>query len=63
MARPVYPNDQFNAALPAMVERIQNGSMSIEQVVAKCQQTGDLTPEQLARLEDAIPVNVEENDQ
>ena len=63
MARPVYPDDKFNALLSDMVKRIESGSMSIERVVAKCQQTGDLTPDQLEKLKEAIPVNVEENDQ
>ena len=63
MERPKYPDDKFNQVLPAMVEKIIEGEMSIEQVVARCQQTGDLTKEQLKALESAIPVNVNEDDQ
>ena len=63
MARPVYPQEQFNKALPSMVKRISDGEMSIEQVVAQCQKTGDLTPEQLKTLESSVPVNVNEDDQ
>lgn len=63
MSRPAYPQDKFNNALPAMVEQISSGKMSIEQVVAKCQQTGDLTTEQLSALEGAIPVTINEDDQ
>lgn len=63
MARPVYDQAKFDAALPAMVEQISSGKMSIEQVVSRCQQTGDLTEQQLKALESAIPVNVNEDDQ
>ena len=62
MARPTYPDDKFQQALPAMVKQIADGKMSIEQVVARCQQTGDLTNEQLKALESAIPVNVGEDE-
>ena len=40
-----------------MVKKIIDGEMSIEQVVARCQMTGDLTPDQLKELEGSIPVN------
>ena len=63
MVRPVYPQEQFNKALPSMVKLIADGEMSIEQVVAQCQKTGDLTPEQLKTLESSVPVNVNEDDQ
>lgn len=63
MSRPSYPHEQFKKALPTMVEMISSGKMSIEQVVSKCQQTGDLTPEQLSELESAIPVTINEDDQ
>lgn len=62
MARPTYPDDKFQQALPAMVKQITDGKMSIEQVVARCQQTGDLTNEQLKALESAVPVNVGEDE-
>lgn len=62
MTRPTYPQDKFEQMLPAMIERISAGNMSIEQVVAKCQQTGDLTQEQLEALESAIPVKIEEGE-
>ena len=63
MERPKYPEDKFKQVLPMMVEKIIAGEMSIEQVVAQCQKTGDLTKEQLKALESAIPVNVNEDDQ
>lgn len=62
MTRPTYDQAKFDAALPAMVEQISEGKMSIEQVVARCQKTGDLTPEQLSALEGAIPVNINEEE-
>lgn len=63
MKRPAYPQDKFEAVLAAMVAQIASGKMSIEQVVAKCQQTGDLTPEQLATLEQAVPVNADDHEE
>ena len=62
MRRPSYPDDKFNEVLPAMAEMIASGKMSIEQVVARCQQTGDLTNEQLAKLEQALPVNADDEE-
>ncbi len=62
MERPKYPQDKFEQMLPAMEEKIVNGSMSIEQVVARCQKTGDLTPEQLSELESLVPVTVGEDE-
>lgn len=63
MERPKYPQDKFDQALPAMVSSISSGKMSLEQVVSRCQQTGDLTNEQLAALEQAIPVNADDNEE
>lgn len=63
MQRPTYPQDKFDQALPAMVKAIAEKKMSIEQVVAKCQQTGDLTPDQLAALEQALPVNADDEEE
>lgn len=62
MERPKYPQDKFDKALVAMVKKISSGEMSIEQVVAQCQQTGDLTESQLSALENAIPVTVNEDE-
>lgn len=57
--RPAYPADRFAAALPKMVEAMQSGAMTLQAVIAQCQKTGDLTPEQLAQLEKAAPVEIE----
>ncbi len=58
-AQPAYPSDKFNAALPAMASKMQKGEMTLQQVIAKCQQTGRLSAEQLAQLEAVAPVVVE----
>ncbi len=62
MQRPLYPDDKFADALPAMSDMISSGKMSIEQVVSRCQQTGDLTPDQLSQLESALPVNADDEE-
>ena len=51
-----YPADKFKAALPAMTDAMAAGKMTLQQVIARCQQTGTLTTEQLAQLEQAAPV-------
>ncbi|MGB0942959.1 MAG: hypothetical protein ACPGUE_11180 [Marinomonas sp.] len=61
MQRPAYPEKQFNDAFSAMVEAMQSGKMTLEQIIARCQQTGDLTQEQMQRLSDNAPVNVEDD--
>lgn len=57
-----YPEDRFNAALPKMAAAMKEGTMTLVQVVAQCQKTGQLTPEQLAQLEAAAPVEVTHDD-
>lgn len=58
--RPQYPQDKFEQGLPKMVEMMQSGDMTLDQVVARCQKTGDLSKDQLAALEQHAPVHVEE---
>jgi hypothetical protein len=41
-----------------MVKAMAEGKMTLQQIVAQCQKTGQLTPEQLAQLEAAAPVEV-----
>ena len=60
MERPQYPADKFDGAFDEMVKMMHAGS-SIEQIVARCQQTGDLTHEQLHRLQEAAPVPVDDH--
>ena len=54
-----YPDDKFEAALPAMKKKMEDGEMSLAQIVAQCQKTGELTAAQLAQLEQAAPVEIE----
>jgi hypothetical protein len=57
-----YPADKFSAALPKMAQAMKEGKMTLVQVVAQCQKTGQLTPEQLKQLESAAPVEVSHDD-
>lgn len=59
MRRPTYPADQFEQAFTAMVDAMNSGKMTLQQVVSHCQKTGDLTPGQLKRLEDSAPKDEE----
>lgn len=61
--RPAYPADKFTAALPAMAAKMQSGEMTLQQVIAKCQQTGRLTREQLSQLEAVAPVVIESHNE
>ena len=61
MARPAYPQDKFDSAFDAMVKAMKDGQ-TIEQIIARCQKTGDLTKEQLKRLQEAAPKSIDEND-
>lgn len=58
-----YPDDRFAKALPKMTEKLQAGEMTLQQVIAQCQKTGQLTQEQLKQLEDVAPVEIEDNDE
>lgn len=60
--RPQYPADKFAAGLPKMAEAMQEGKMTLQQVIAQCQKTGDLTPEQLQQLEQHAPVEVTDHE-
>ena len=59
VSQPAYPAERFTAALPKMAELMQKGEMTLQQVIAKCQQTGQLSQDQLAQLEAVAPVVVE----
>lgn len=61
VSMPSYPADKFAAYLPTMAEKMQSGAMSLQQVVAQCQQTGQLTAAQLAELEKFAPVVIEDS--
>lgn len=58
-----YPEERFSKALPAMVEKMKSGEMTLQQVIAQCQKTGQLSKEQLAQLEQAAPVEINEENE
>lgn len=45
-----YPAEQFAQRLPAMRDAIASGKMTAEQVIARCEQTGQLSEEQKAAI-------------
>lgn len=59
----IYPAERFAKALPVMAQKMKEGEMTLQQVIAQCQKTGQLTPEQLAQLEQAAPVEINDNDE
>ena len=59
MERPTYPQEKFDAGFNAMVGKMQSGEMTLAQIVARCQQTGDLTEDQYKKLEQAAPVEAD----
>jgi hypothetical protein len=58
----IYPADKFDGLLPVMAKAMADGKMTLPQVVAQCQKTGQLTPEQLAQLEAAAPIEVSQDE-
>jgi hypothetical protein len=57
-----YPADKFAKALPVMAEKMKAGQMTLQQVIAQCQKTGQLSGEQLKQLEEVAPVEIHEDD-
>lgn len=57
-----YPADRFEKALPVMAEKMKAGEMTLQQIIAQCQKTGNLSAEQLERLEEVAPVEIHEDD-
>lgn len=57
--RPEYPSDKFDADFDKMASAMQSGKTSLQTIIAHCQKTGDLTAEQITRLEKAAPVDIE----
>jgi len=55
--KPDYPAAKFDSAFDAMRDAIVAGKMTHEQVITKCQQTGNLTDEQRKRIRDIVPVD------
>lgn len=56
--RPEYPQAQFEKGLPTMVQWLQEGK-TVEQIIAQCQKTGDLTQDQIKTLQEAAPVHAD----
>ena len=63
MDRPAYPADAFEKGFAAMVDMMKSKKMTLEQIIARCQQTGELTEEQFKRLSDAAPVEGDSDEQ
>lgn len=57
-----YPEAQFNKALPVMGKKMQAGEMTLQQVIAQCQKTGQLTAAQMKQLEGAAPIEIDTSD-
>ena|SRR5690554_4920127 len=57
-----YPAERFAKALPVMAEKMQSGEMTLQQIIAQCQKSGQLTQDQLRQLEEMAPVEISEED-
>ena len=55
----MYPQDKFDSVKQAMIDAMQSGKMTLPQVIAQCQKTGQLTPEQIKTLEQNAPIEDE----
>ena len=64
LERPVsmYPDDHFQKALPTMIRHMQEGTATLQGIIAQCQKTGQLTSEQMKQLEEGATVVVNETD-
>lgn len=49
-AQEVYPESLFTEKLPAMLDAIASGKMTVQQVIDRCNKTGTLSLEQIAQL-------------
>ena len=63
VAATAYPDDKFETAFEVMAQKMASGEMTLQQIIARCQQTGQLTPQQIQRLEQAAPLEVQEYDE
>lgn len=57
-----YPPEKFNEAFPKMVEKMRDGSMTLQAVIAHCQKTGTLTKEQMEKLESEAPIDIDDSE-
>jgi hypothetical protein len=51
-----YPDEHFQKALPTMIKLMTDGKKTLQQIIAQCQKTGQLSADQIKQLEDAAPV-------
>lgn len=56
-----YPQDRFDKGLPKMKAAMESGEMTLQQVIAQCQKTGQLTQEQVQALESVAPVQIDDD--
>lgn len=63
LGRPQYPAEQFEKAFSVMVSKMESGEMSLQAIFSQLQKTGDLTAEQIKRLEQAAPIEHDENEE
>lgn len=58
-----YPQARFEDALPKMADLMSSGEMTLQQVIAQCQKTGQLSEAQLEQLQAAAPTEINEDDE
>jgi len=58
-----YPQARFEKALPVMTKKMKEGEITLQQVIAQCHITGTLSPEQIKQLEQAAPVEINDEDE
>lgn len=58
-----YPQARFEDALPRMTDLMAAGEMTLQQVIAQCQKTGQLSESQLEQLQAAAPTEINEDDE
>ena len=56
-----YPDAAFDKAFPAMTKKMQDGDMTLQEVIAQCQKTGTLSARQLERLEEKAPAIIDDS--
>lgn len=52
----MYPDDHFQKALPTMIRHMQEGTATLQGIIAQCQKTGQLTRKQMNKLEAGAPI-------
>ena len=57
-----YPEESFIKALPVISKKMQEQEMTLQQVIAQCQKTGQLTESQIQRLEEVAPIEIDNSE-